>query len=72
MEEVGLGLDLPTPVLHHVDGRMLMRTLPGEVGGGSVMLWAIFCFETLGPAIHVNVTLYHLPKHCYRPCTCLH
>ncbi len=24
---------------------------------GSVMLWAMFCKETLGPAIHVNVTL---------------
>ncbi|KAK3564923.1 hypothetical protein QTP86_031044 [Hemibagrus guttatus] len=26
-------------------------------GGGSVMLWAMFCWETLGPAIHVDVTL---------------
>ena len=28
-----------------------------QAGGGSVMLWAIFCWETLGPAIHVDVTL---------------
>lgn len=26
-------------------------------GGGSVILWAMFWWETLGPAIHVNVTL---------------
>ncbi|KAK3564655.1 hypothetical protein QTP86_024529, partial [Hemibagrus guttatus] len=25
--------------------------------GGSVMLWAMFCWEILGPAIHVDVTL---------------
>ena len=25
--------------------------------GGSVMLWAMFCWETLGPGIHVDVTL---------------
>ncbi|KAK3539724.1 hypothetical protein QTP70_012747 [Hemibagrus guttatus] len=28
-----------------------------RAGGGSVMLWAMFCWETLGPAIHVDVTL---------------
>ena len=28
-----------------------------QVGGGSAMLWAMFCQETLGPAIHVDVTL---------------
>ncbi len=45
-----------------------MRLLPGEqmepgctmvrrqAGRGSVMLWAMFCWETLGPAIHVDVT----------------
>uniref|UniRef100_A0AAY5KFW1 Tc1-like transposase DDE domain-containing protein n=1 Tax=Esox lucius TaxID=8010 RepID=A0AAY5KFW1_ESOLU len=54
---------------HHVDGQVRMRCLPGEhmapgctigrrqAGGGSVMLWAMFCGETLGPAIHVDVTL---------------
>ena len=50
-------------------GHVCVRRLPGEVmapgctvgrrqaGGGSVMLWAIFCWETLGPAIHVDVNL---------------
>ena len=28
-----------------------------QAGGGSVMLWAMFCWETLGPAIRVDVTL---------------
>ncbi|KAK3528244.1 hypothetical protein QTP86_027960, partial [Hemibagrus guttatus] len=28
-----------------------------RAGGGSVMLWAMFCWETLGPAIHVDITL---------------
>ena len=28
-----------------------------QAGGGSVMFWAMFCWETLGPAIHVDVTL---------------
>ena len=27
-----------------------------QAGGSSVMLWAIFCWETLDPAIHVDVT----------------
>ena len=57
-------------VLHHMDGRVHVRCLPGEhmapgctmgrrqAGGVSVMLWAIFCWETLGPAIHVDVTTY--------------
>uniref|UniRef100_A0AAY5KPB9 Tc1-like transposase DDE domain-containing protein n=1 Tax=Esox lucius TaxID=8010 RepID=A0AAY5KPB9_ESOLU len=56
-------------LLHHVDGRVRVRRLPGEVmapecteereqaGGGSVMLWATFCWETLGPGIHVDVNL---------------
>ena len=44
------------------------RHLPGEHGtrmhymkktsrGGSGMLWAMICWEVLGPAIHVDVTL---------------
>ena len=53
-------------LLHHVDGRVRVRRLPGEhmapgctmgrrqAGGGSVMFWAMFCWETLGPAIHVD------------------
>ena len=28
-----------------------------QAGGGSVMVWAVFCWETFGPAIHVDVTL---------------
>jgi len=56
-------------LLHHVDGRVCVRRLPGEhtapgctmgrrqAGGGSVMLWAMFFWETLGTAIHVDVTL---------------
>ncbi|KAK3562667.1 hypothetical protein QTP86_004084 [Hemibagrus guttatus] len=55
--------------LHHMDGRVHVHRLLGEhmapgctmrrrqAGGGSVMLWAMFCWETLGPAIHVDVTL---------------
>ncbi|KAK3549087.1 hypothetical protein QTP70_031342 [Hemibagrus guttatus] len=56
-------------LLHHVDGRMCVRCLPGEhmapgctmerrqAGGGSVMLWTMFCWEILCPAIHVDITL---------------
>ncbi|MCI4388573.1 hypothetical protein PGIGA_G00087550 [Pangasianodon gigas] len=56
-------------LLNHVDGWMRVRHLPGEemapgctmgrrqAGRGSVMLWAMFCWETLGPVIHVDVTL---------------
>ena len=65
-----------------MDGRVCVPCLPVEhmtpgctmgrrqAGGGSVMLWAIFCWETLGPAIHVDVT--HLPKHGCRPCISFH
>ena len=28
-----------------------------QAGRGSVMLWAMFCLVTLGPAIHVDITL---------------
>ena len=28
-----------------------------QASGGSMMLWAMFCWETLGPAFHVDVTL---------------
>ncbi|XP_067308382.1 transmembrane inner ear expressed protein isoform X1 [Pseudorasbora parva] len=53
--------------LHHVDGRV--RRLPGkhmapgctmarrQPDGGSVMPRGMFCWETLGPAIHVDFTL---------------
>ncbi|KAK3568332.1 hypothetical protein QTP86_004231 [Hemibagrus guttatus] len=55
--------------LRHVDGRVHVRLLPGEhmapgctmgrrrAGGGSVLLWSMFCWETLGPAVHVAVTV---------------
>ena len=55
--------------LHHLDGQVHLRHLavghmaPGctmgrrQACGGSVILWALFCWETLGPAIHVDVTL---------------
>ncbi|KAK3523811.1 hypothetical protein QTP70_010172 [Hemibagrus guttatus] len=56
-------------LLHHVDGRVRVCLLPGEhmapgctmgrrrAGGGSVLLWSMFCWETLGPAVHVDVTV---------------
>lgn len=28
-----------------------------QAGGGSVMIWAMFCWETFAPAIYVDVTL---------------
>ncbi len=54
--------------LLHVNGRVRVRCLPGEemapgctmgrrqAGRGSVMLWAMFCWETMGPGIHVTST----------------
>ncbi|KAK3558608.1 hypothetical protein QTP86_021665 [Hemibagrus guttatus] len=56
-------------LLHHVDGRMCVPLLPGEhlapgcimgrrrAGGGSVLLRSMFRWETLGPAVHVDVTV---------------
>ncbi|KAK3513336.1 hypothetical protein QTP70_012369 [Hemibagrus guttatus] len=61
MEEGGL--------VHHVDGRVCVRLLPGEhmppgctmgrrrAGGDSVLLWSMFYWETLGPAVHVDVNV---------------
>ncbi len=58
-------------LLHHVDGRVRVRHLTGQhmapgctmgrrqAGGGSVMLWAMLGWETLGHAFHVEVTLTH-------------
>ncbi|MCJ8733570.1 hypothetical protein PDJAM_G00225080 [Pangasius djambal] len=63
--------DEPRFPLHHVDGRVRVHRLPGEktapgctmgrrqAGGGSVMPWTMFCWENLGPGIHVDVTLTH-------------
>ena len=54
---------------HHMDGQLCVRHLPGEhvapectmrkrqVSGGSAMVWEMFCLKTLGPTIHVDVTL---------------
>ncbi|KAK3533885.1 hypothetical protein QTP70_033007 [Hemibagrus guttatus] len=56
-------------LMNHVAGRVCVHLLPGKhmapactmgrrrAGGGSLMLWAMFCWETLGPAIHGDVTL---------------
>ena len=55
--------------LLNVDGRVCVRRLSVEDvaagcdaerrqdGGDSVTLWAMFCWETLGPGVHVDVTL---------------
>ncbi|KAF3698668.1 Transposable element Tc1 transposase [Channa argus] len=54
--------------LHHKDNQVRVHRLTGEemaqactvegqAGGGSVTLWAIFCWETIGPCIHVDTTL---------------
>uniref|UniRef100_A0AAY5L9N5 Tc1-like transposase DDE domain-containing protein n=1 Tax=Esox lucius TaxID=8010 RepID=A0AAY5L9N5_ESOLU len=52
-----------------MDGRVRVSHLPGEhmapgctmgrrqAGGGNVMLWVMFAWETLCPAIYVDVTL---------------
>ena len=57
--------------LYHMDGRVRVHHLPGEdispgstvgrkqASGGNVMLWAMFCWEALGPGIHVEVNLTH-------------
>lgn len=39
-----------------------------QANEGCVMLWVMFCWETLGPAIHVGVTLTHT-TYLSRPCT---
>uniref|UniRef100_A0A671YBG6 Tc1-like transposase DDE domain-containing protein n=1 Tax=Sparus aurata TaxID=8175 RepID=A0A671YBG6_SPAAU len=50
-------------LLHDVDGQVRVCRLPGEnmtpgcAVRGSVRLWAMFCWETLGPAIHLDVAL---------------
>ena len=56
-------------LLRHMDDQVHVCNLPGEhiapgctmgrelAGRGSVMLWPMFCRGTLGPAIHVEVTL---------------
>ncbi len=69
------GIRLPGLIKHflldQVDGPVHVRNLPGEemaagctkgrrpAGRGSFMLWTMLCCETLGPGIHVDVTLTH-------------
>ena len=55
-------------LLHHVDGWVCVHCLPlgermpectmgrGQANGDSVMLWAVFCWETLDPAMDVTLT----------------
>ena len=66
--------DVSRFLLDHMDGRVRVCHLPGEVmapgcavgrrqaGGGSVMPWAMFCWETLGLSIHVDVNLTRVTK----------
>lgn len=35
------------------------------------MLLAMVCWKTMGPAIYVDITYYHLTKHCCTLCTSL-
>lgn len=52
-------------IFHEVDGKVSVRRLPGEGGqpdgcqtsGYTVTLWGMFCWETLGPVVHVDDTL---------------
>lgn len=66
MEESGLGWWM---TFSFTSCGVFFRCLPEEVmapggtmktrqaGGDSVMLWAMFCWGTLGPGIHVDITL---------------
>ena len=69
-------------LLHYVDGWVGVHHLPGkemapgcimgrrQAGRGSIMLWVIFCWETLDPGIHVDVTLTHTTYlNTYKPNT---
>ncbi|GBO35378.1 Transposable element Tc1 transposase [Araneus ventricosus] len=56
-------------LIHHVDGRVRVRRLPGEqllpsctsghtqAGGGDIMLWGTFSWATLGPIVVVEQTM---------------
>ncbi|GBM37102.1 hypothetical protein AVEN_68710-1 [Araneus ventricosus] len=56
-------------LIHHVDGRVRVRRLPGEqllptctaghtqVGGGGIMLWGTFSWAALGPILVVEQTM---------------
>ena len=48
--------------VHHLPGEEMAAgcTMGGQQASrGNVMLWAILCWETLSPDIHVDVTLTH-------------
>lgn len=52
----------------------MWRWLPGEGpllkdSDQSEVFRSMFCWECLGSAFHVHLTLSHLPKHCCRPCS---
>ncbi|GBO03718.1 hypothetical protein AVEN_253217-1 [Araneus ventricosus] len=56
-------------LIHHVDGRVRVRRLPGEqllpscteghrqAGGGGIMLWGTFSWAALGPVVVVEQTM---------------
>lgn len=55
-------------LLQHVDGQVFVRRLTGKevdpgcsVEASVVTLWAIFCWETLGPGVHLDLTLTGRP-----------
>lgn len=64
-----MGWDILDSILHYVDSRVPVSRLPGEEMAprctiwrrqgyrGSVILWAMFFWETLGPDIYGDVTL---------------
>ena len=82
MEEVCLVKWVPFSCIY-VDGQIRVPHLPGEelapgctvgsrqVGGGSVMPWAVFCWETLVRAF-MSFDTCHLAKHCCGPGAPLH
>lgn len=44
--------------MHCLSGEEMERIVGRrQAGGGSVMPWAMLCWETLGPGSHVDVTL---------------
>ncbi|GBM16915.1 Transposable element Tc1 transposase [Araneus ventricosus] len=56
-------------LIHHIDGRVRVRRLPGEqflpsctaghtqAGGGDIMLWGTFSWVSLGPVVVVEQTM---------------
>lgn len=50
-------MDMWPGLMIHIVGRSGCTMGSRQAGGGCVMLWAMFCRETLGPAIYVDVRL---------------